>query len=157
MILQFKLFILKWRHIHIGYVRLEWNRFQILWPRIAIMKPYLPQRIFFQIKSAIRPLEPTKSQLRKIASLGESIGLEKNEIIAAIDAPLAEPGMTGKSRLSLYLSIIIVTIIAVFGILLTWYVVDPDSFPVPTYVPGSLYGSIRPQDFQHYNHANRMV
>jgi hypothetical protein len=111
------------------------------------MKPYLPQRMFSQIERAIDKPKPTKSQLGKITRLGESIGLERNEIIAAIDAPLADSGFTGRSRVSLYFSLIVVTIIVIFSVLLTWYVVDPDSFPIPTYVPGSLYATIRPQDF----------
>jgi hypothetical protein len=103
--------------------------------------------MFSRIERTIDKPRPTKSQLDKVTKLGESIGLERKEIIAAIDAPLADSGFIGKSRVSLYVSLIMVTIIVILGVLLTWYVVDPDSFPIPTYTPGTLYATIRPQDF----------
>jgi len=133
--------------IQIGCVVLEWTNFQILWPRIKIMKPYLPRSIFSQLERITGRSGPSREQLRKISSLGKSVGLEKHEIIAAIDAPIAKPGIGGKDRASLYITLILVTIIVAIGILITWYVVDPESFPIKLYTPGTLYGSIRPQDF----------
>lgn len=126
---------------------LEWTNLQLLSPRIKIMRPYLPQKLFSQLERVFRRSGPTREQFRKITSLGKSIGLEKHEIIAAIDAPIASPGIGSKGRLSLFISLLVVTIVATIVILITWYVVDPETCPIPIYVPGSLYGSIRPQDF----------
>jgi hypothetical protein len=136
-------------HIHIGCVRLEWISLRILWPFALSMKPYLPLRVFSQIERAIRSSGPTGEQLDEISRLGRSIGLQRNEIIAAIDAPLAEPGITGKSRFSLYISIIVITIVVAFSILIIWSIVDPETSPIHTYAPGTFYGTIRPQDFSN--------
>ena len=130
---------------------MEWTSLQILWPRIRIMKPYLPQSLFSQLERVNGKSGPSREQLRKISDLGKSVGLEKHEIIAAIDAPIAKPGIGGKSRLSLFFSLVVVTIVAAIAILITWYIVDPDSFPIPTYAPGTFYGSIRPQDFASHS------
>lgn len=142
--------------IQIGCVVLKWTNLQLLRPRIKIMKPYLPQSLFSQLERITGRSGPSREQLRKISSLGKSIGLEKHEIIAAIDAPIANPGIGSKDRFSLYITLILVTIIVVIGMLLTWYIVDPESFPIKLYTPGSLYGSIRPQDFANRNFSALM-
>ena len=133
---------------------MEWTNLQLLGPRIKIMKPYLPRSIFSQLERITGKSGPSREQLRKISALGKSVGLEKHEIIAAIDAPIAKPGIGGYDRLSLYIILILVTIIVAIGILFTWYVVNPELFPIRTYAPGSFYGSIKPQDFanQSYQH-----
>ena len=114
------------------------------------MKPYLPRSVFAQLEPITRKPSPTKVQLEKISRLGESIGLHRKEIVAAIDAPLANQGITSKERLSLFISLIVVSVVVVISVLLLWLAVDPESFPIPTptYIPGSLYGSIQPQDFR---------
>jgi hypothetical protein len=132
---------------------LEWIKLQILWPKLSIMRPYLPTSVFSQLDRAIRKRSPTREQMGKISGLGKSIGLQKNEIIAAVDTPLVQSGITGKSRLSLFIAIIVVTIVAAIGILIMWYFVDPETSPIPTYAPGSFYGSIRPQDFLSQNNT----
>ena len=68
---------------------MEWTNLQLLRPRIKIMKPYLPRSIFSQLERITGRSGPSREQLRKISSLGKSVGLEKHEIIAAIDAPIA--------------------------------------------------------------------
>jgi hypothetical protein len=94
--------------------------------------------------------EPNKQQLNQIELLGENLGLSKSEVHAAIDPPLGSTGIDSKQRLTLFLTIVTVFVIAIVGILVTWFIVDPESFPLPTYVPGSLYGSIAPRDFSLY-------
>ena len=114
------------------------------------MKPYLPRKIFSQIERVFGKPNPTRKQLREITQLGESVGLQKNEIIAAIDAPLADSGSTG-GKSSIYIRLILVSILAIVCILLVWFVIDRGSFLIPTYTPGTDYGTIRPQDFSSYN------
>jgi hypothetical protein len=121
------------------------------------MKSYLPESVFSQLERTIRKRSTTREQLSRISSLGSSIGLQRNEIIAAIDAPLIQPGITDKGRLSLFVTLIAVAIVVAISILIAWYVADPETFPIPTYVPGSLYGSIRPQDFSSQNHTALMA
>jgi len=145
-------FILRKIHSQFGCVGLDWINIRILWPRIKIMKPYLPRRIFSQIERVFGKPNPTREQLREMTQLGESIGLQKNEIIAAIDAPLADPGSTG-GKSSIYIRLILASILAVVCILIVWFVVDRGSFLIPTYVPGTDYGTIRPQDFSSHSHS----
>ena len=130
-----------------GCVRLEWTNIRILWPKMKIMKPYLPQSVFSQIERVFRKPSPTKEQLSKIATLGESIGLQRSEIIAAIDAPLPNQGIPVSGRKSLFIPLILVSILIVVSAMLAWAAIDPDSFPFHVYAPGTFYGTIRPQDF----------
>ena len=71
---------------------MEWTNIRIFWPKLKIMKPYLPQRIYSQIERVFTKPSPTRKQLGKIATLGESIGLERKEIVAAVDAPIPSQG-----------------------------------------------------------------
>ena len=117
------------------------------------MKPYIPWSIFAKLELVTRKPSPTKVQLDKISKLGESVGLQRDEIIAAIDAPMANQGITGKDRSSIFIPLILVSILAVVSALLLWAFVDPDSFPFHVYTPGTFYGTIRPQDFSSHSSA----
>jgi len=128
----------------------EWTNFRVLWPKLKIMKPYLPQRVFSQIERVFRKPNPTRAQLSKIARLGESVGLQRNEIVASIDAPLTDQEISGGRRTSKFFPLILVSIVLVVSILLAWAIVDPRSFPISTYIPGTAYGTIRPQDFSSH-------
>ena len=136
-----------------GCAKLEWIYFRVLWPKIKIMEPYLPRSIFAKLELVTRKPSPTKVQLDKISKLGESVGLQRDEIIAAIDAPMANQEITGKDRSSIFIPLILVSILAVVSALLLWAAVDPDSFPFHLYTPGTLYGTIRPQDFSSHSSA----
>ncbi len=115
------------------------------------MEPYLPRSIFAQLELATMKPSPTKVQLDKISKLGESVGLQRNEIIAAIDAPMANQEIAGKGRLSLFSPSILISILVVVSVLLLWYVLSPESLPISTYTPGTDYGTIRPQDFSSHS------
>ena len=130
---------------------MEWIKLRLLWPKLKIMKPYLPRTIFAQLEFGIRKPSPTKVQLDKISKLGESVGLQRNEIIAAIDAPMANQEVTGKNRKSLFIPSILISILVVVSVLLLWHVLSPESFPISTYTPGTDYGTIRPQDFSSHS------
>ena len=120
---------------------------RLLIPTLKIVKPYLPQSIVSHVEHVFGKPGPTRKQLSEIARLGESVGLERNEVLAAIDAPLSNQGVPGGGRASIIIPMILVSIIVVASILLIWAVVDPESFPIHTYAPGTFYGTIRPQDF----------
>lgn len=130
---------------------MEWIKLRILWPKLRIMKPYLPRSIFAQLELVTRKPSPTKVQLDKITKLGESVGLQRNEISAAIDAPMANQEITSKDRKSLFIPSILISILVVVSVLLLWYVLSPESFPISTYTPGTFYGTIRPQDFSSHS------
>jgi len=122
-----------------------------LWPKLKIIRPYLPRSVFSQIERVFRKPRPTEEQFSKIVRLGESIGLQSSEIIAAIDAPLPSQGIPNEGRTSIFIPLILVSILIVVSALLAWAVIDPDSFPFHLYTPGTLYGSIKPQDFSSQN------
>jgi len=111
------------------------------------LRPYLPRSIFSQIERILKKPIPTKEQLSEITRLGESIGLQRNEIIAAIDAPLTNQGVQGIRRTSFFIPMILISILVVVSLLIVWAMFDPESFPIHTYTPGTFYGTIRPQDF----------
>ena len=113
------------------------------------MKPYLPRSIVSRIERVFGKPSPTREQLREITRLGESVGLEKNEVIAAIDAPLSQ-GVPGEGKASMFIPMILISILVVVSALLIWAAVDPDSFPFHVYTPGTFYGTIRPQDFSSH-------
>jgi hypothetical protein len=89
----------------------------------------------------------TREQFAKIELLGRNIGLERDDIIAAVEGPIPGPGVPGRSRFLLAVNLVVVTIIVVAAVLLMWTVIDPETSPIRTYVPGSLYGIIKPEDF----------
>lgn len=153
MITFFTVFICKERYNQYRCVTLERIYFRILWPKIRIIKPYIPRSIFAKLELVSRKPSPTKVQLDKISKLGESVGLQRNEIIAAVDAPIANQGITGEGRSSIFIPLILVSILAVVSALLIWAAVDPDSFPFHVYTPGTFYGTIRPQDFSSHSHS----
>lgn len=130
-----------------GCVGLERFDIRLLLPTLKIVRPYLPQRIVSQIECVFGKHSPTRVQLREITKLGESVGLEKSEVIAAIDAPLSNQGMPIQGRASKLMRLILLSFLVVVSILIVWAVVDPASFPIYTYAPGTDYGTIRPQDF----------
>ena len=123
---------------------------QLLWSGIARMKSYLPIELYDAMRRITGRIGPNGVQLNQIELLGENIGLSKTEVYAALDPPIASTGIDTKQRLTLFLTIVTVFVVAILGVLITWFVVDPESFPIPTYVPGSLYGSIAPRDFSVY-------
>ncbi|NHI89598.1 MAG: hypothetical protein EAX87_08750 [Candidatus Thorarchaeota archaeon] len=120
---------------------------QLLWLKLGLLRPYLPKQMFSYFKRTVQRPSPTPKQLGELTKLGESIGLARNEVIAAIDAPLAEQGSSGSGRKPMMITLILVaTAIAVWSLFI-WYVVSPETFPIPTYRYGTLYGTIKPQDF----------
>jgi hypothetical protein len=89
----------------------------------------------------------SREQLSEIEQLGKKVGLEREEIIAAIDRPIPDSGVPGHPKSLLFVTFIAMAVIVVGVVLMVWTVVDPETSPIHTYVPGSLYGTIRPQDF----------
>jgi hypothetical protein len=128
---------------------LEWINLQILWPRIAMMKQYLPQRVFSKLERTIWKRNPTKKQFDKISSIGKSIGLQRKEIVAATSLPIGHIASGGRNKISFFGVFMIIVIIACisFGLTLLMSSGYFDSSPTFTYAPGTKYGSINPNDF----------
>ena len=128
---------------------------RILLPTLKIVRPYLPRSVISQIERVFGKPAPTREQMREITKLGESVGLERGEIIAAVDAPLTPQGIPSDRRMPIIIPMILISIIIIFSILIVWAIADPESFPIPipTYAPGTFYGTIRPQDFSNHDIA----
>ena len=118
--------------------------------RFKRLKPYLPIGLYDHLQRIAGRNGPSKKQLNQIDLLGENIGLTKSEVRAALNPQLGSTFMDSRQRITQFIAIITILIIAIISVLVTWFVVDPESFPIPTYVPGSLYGSIAPRDFSVY-------
>ncbi|MFW9844235.1 MAG: hypothetical protein ACFFEV_06655 [Candidatus Thorarchaeota archaeon] len=129
---------------------MERTDIRLLLPTLKIMRPYLPRSLVSYIERVFGKSSPTRTQMNEITRLGRSIGLERNEIIAAVDAPLSSQGVPSEGRASILIPIVLVSILVVVSALLIWAAVDPDSFPFHLYVPGTLYGTIQPQDFSSH-------
>lgn len=123
----------------------------LLWLKLRVLRPYLPKQMFSYFKRTVQRPSPTTKQLSELTKLGESIGLARNEVIAAIDAPLADQGPSSSGRKPMMITFILVAIAIAVWSLFIWYIVSPETFPIPTYRYGTLYGTIRPQDFSSRN------
>jgi hypothetical protein len=121
------------------------------------MRSLIPKWLFSRLEQIVKRPCPTREQLLKINRLGASVGLQKNEIVAAVDAPINSQGILQRERVSLYLAIIVVTVIFSLVILFVWNFVDQESSPITTYTPGSLYGSIRPEDFSSRSYCMQVL
>ncbi|MFW9908867.1 MAG: hypothetical protein ACFFEF_09860 [Candidatus Thorarchaeota archaeon] len=123
-----------------------WINHTIISSFVSIRR-HLPKALASMIERMMPRDTLTKEQFSKIKLLGSNIGLEREEIIAAIDGPVPEQSISGRSRALLLVNLAFVTIIVVAAVLFIWTVVDPESSPIRTYAPGSFYGTIKPQDF----------
>ena len=119
---------------------------QLLWLKLGVLRPYLPKQMFSYLKQTIQRPSPTTKQLSELTRLGESIGLERNEVIAAIDASLSDQKPSASGRPPMVITILVFTIAVAILVLSILIVTDPD-FPIHVYAPGTYYGTIRPQDF----------
>jgi hypothetical protein len=120
---------------------------QTIWFGVKRLERFLPIRLYNGMRRIAGRTRPSRQEMVKIESLGEIVGLEKAEVVSALDSPLGTTGIDSKQRLTLFISIVAVFVIAIISVLLVWYVEDPDSFPIPRYLPESLYGTISPRDF----------
>jgi hypothetical protein len=106
----------------------------------------LPVRIRSSMEQLLGVDRPTIQHLNRIEELGQAIGLERNEIRAAIDHPLdsASSGTTDRTSL---LDRMICRVICVV-ILLAVLVVVIYTATRPVYGFATRYGSISPNDFK---------
>lgn len=91
----------------------------------------------------------SKQQLSKIQQLGKNIGLDREEVNAALDSPASggQPGGLANNRFFSRIAVISIFIIAIGLILIVWHFLGPQGSPIHTYTPGTDYGTIKPQDF----------
>lgn len=123
-----------------------WSGLSFLFPKILAAERILPPSVsrIVDIASFRPPI--SNEQLSKINALGNSIGLEREETLAALEAPVSEP-RKGIFKSVLRIMVVSALVVIVIGLVFIWRIVSPETFPIPTYAPGTDYGTIKPQDF----------
>jgi hypothetical protein len=111
------------------------------------MRQFLPGGLFSFLDRLTKEDGPTESQLERIKLLGEDVGLGEDDVLAALEPSSGPLGFDSQRRPTLYLSYILILVVVTIGVLVVWTIVDPESSPIKTYLPGTLYGTVRPDDF----------
>jgi hypothetical protein len=133
-----------------------WSGVSVLLPVLMQIRPFMPSALKKTIDQMISPAPLTQKQHDKISALGESIGLSKDEIRNAVDTPGLDLPAKGMSKMALVSSVVIIVIAAAVVILGVWHIISPETSPIPTYAPGTDYGSIKPKDFDILNRDAKM-
>ena len=121
------------------------------WMEVAYWKLryFLPSNLRSRLESWILLRPPEEKQLRKIEMLGESIGLSRSEVSATYNPPLNMAHW--RSRFTPFSACVMILVIMVVGYMIIAFVAlgNPNYLPPTdsTYRFGSLYGTIKPQDF----------
>jgi hypothetical protein len=115
---------------------------------------HLPRGIQQYVEEVLGFRKATFTQMRRIETLGKSIGLHRGEIIAATSLPIDNMDARGRGSvgvLGVMIAIFVVLCISfALVILMTGgSLVDPVATPTYTYAPGTRYGTIAPRDFQY--------
>lgn len=111
------------------------------------IKSYLPLRIQKVVEKELYSDSLTKSQIESIELLGEKVGLDKSEIVAAVPSTINPGGFGERKRMTLFTALISIFIIILGSFLLLVLTGNYPPDPFYTYTPGTRYGSISPDDF----------
>lgn len=118
----------------------------------AKVKSHMPSELRLAVESFLQIGRVSQVQMEKIESIGQTIGLERREIVAATSLPIDNIDSRGRGRISL-----LSALVAVFAIMCISFVVvvlfaggnlADTVVPTYTYTPGTRYGSISPRDFR---------
>jgi hypothetical protein len=133
----------------------------VRWIEVAYWRVqcYLPSNIRSKIESLILRRPSEERQLRKLDMLGKNIGLSRSEVLATYNPPLNMSHW--RSRFTPFSACVMILVIMVVGYMIIAFVAlsNPNYFPPPnsTYRFGSLYGTIKPQDFGSAGSSKRVV
>ncbi|MFW9812643.1 MAG: hypothetical protein ACFFF9_09305 [Candidatus Thorarchaeota archaeon] len=126
------------------------GEFEFMFWRIRM---HLPSRLRKILENGLYSQFLSPSQLQMIETLGENIGLDKEEIHAAVPGHLGPFHAGDRRRMTLFSYLIaILLIVAVSLVILVFTGNYPLSDPSTTYTPGTRYGSISPRDFNTIPH-----
>jgi hypothetical protein len=109
------------------------------------IRSILPSGLRTRVDGLVQHRAPTDMQLKKIGTLGELIGLNKEEVYAAYDSP-ANLTQWSNRRFTPFSALIILIIIIIASLVIIVLSVNYYA-PPPVYAAGPRYGSIKPQDF----------
>ena len=129
---------------------MQWINLQTFWYRYRRVEPYLPKKLQGALKQMTGRNSPNETQLDQIKLLGEDIGLSENEVLASLGRPSSPMGVDGRQRTTIYFTMLVAIMVIVWGALYIWAILDPETAPIKTYVPGTFYGTIKPKDFAFY-------
>lgn len=109
------------------------------------IRPFLPSNLRTQLESLVQYRTPPEKQLKKLEMLGESIGLNRKEVVAAYTTPTNLTQWSAR-RLTPFSACVMILVILVVSFLI---LALPSIYAPPsTYAWGTRYGSIKPQDFR---------
>ena len=120
---------------------------QAFWYRYRRVEPFLPEKFQAILRRMMGRKKPNKTQLDRIEKLGNNIGLSRNEVVASLDTSPSPLGVGVSQRKAIYFTMLCAVFVVVWGVFYIWAILDPDTAPFKTYVPGTFYGTIKPQDF----------
>jgi hypothetical protein len=119
----------------------------ILIPKLMMVRPFLPSRLRRTVDLMLQPEAPSKKQMDRITALGLNLGLSEEDVVLALDNPAQGLGQQKMSRVAFVVSAAVVVVAAAIIFIGIWHAVSPETSPIPTYAPGTFYGTIKPQDF----------
>jgi hypothetical protein len=99
----------------------------------------------------MKPPSLSQKQISKITTLGKGIGLGSDEIVLAMEPTGVGLPDQHMSKAVYALSTLVIFVAAVIVFVAMWHLVSPETSPIPTYAPGTFYGTIKPQDFTPSN------
>ena len=132
---------------------MRWSSFGSVNYGYKKIRIHFPKKIRSTVDKVLYPEGISKKQMANMERLGASLGLEKNEIIAATNLPIDNMESVSRGKVTLWsvlVSIVVVVCIS-FGLSLllnNFHFFDPNPTPTYTYTPGTRYGSISPNDFK---------
>jgi hypothetical protein len=129
-------------------MNVKWTSFGALSIVIWRVRMYLPSRLRYLLDLELHSDTTTKLKLESMRILGKNIGLDRNEVYAAVPSHMDPSGLTGRRRTTFF-SVLVTIVIILFGSFLVLVITGnyPFNSPTTTYTPGSRYRSISPNDF----------
>jgi hypothetical protein len=131
-------------------MNMQWIGYGYRSHAIRRIRAYLPVPLQNLLDNKMHSSTLTKSQLKSIVALGKNIGLDRNEVYAAVPSNMDPSGFVVNRRMTLFSALLTLVIIVVASFL---FLVITGNYPLndpnATYAPGSRYGSISPNDFKN--------
>lgn len=128
-----------------------WSGTSTLLPKLMLVKSFLPSGLQKVVDQLMKPPDLSQTQIARIVSLGRDIGLEDDEVVLAMEPTGVGLPDQHMSKAVYALSTLVVFVAAIIVFVAMWHLVSPETSPIPTYAPGTFYGTIKPQDFTPSN------
>ena len=143
-----------------------WNRISAI--GLVALQSFSPEWLKLYIMNRKGHLALSKERHSRLERLGENVGLNSSEVLNAISSNTGLDIQAGQACLTWCLSCIGFLILFFIGAI--FMIIAPGSeitttttttiittTQSPTYVPGTFYGTITPQDFKRRSVIDRMI